>query len=70
MKLLLRHVQVLVSVTGQLCRGWLNTLLAAGVIGIALALPAGLYLALQGLDGATAGWEGRPQISAFLEKTA
>lgn len=67
MSWLMRHLQVLVSVIGQLSRNWVNTLLAALVIGIALALPAGLYLALHGLDQATANWDGTPQISLFLK---
>lgn len=67
MNLLIRHLQVCLAVIGQLSRNWLNTVLAAAVIGIALALPAGLYLLLHGLDQVTDGWDGSPQISLFLE---
>ncbi len=36
------------------------------VIGIALALPGGLYVAIDNLEKLGAGWDGAPQISLFL----
>lgn len=36
------------------------------VIGIALALPGGLYVAIANLEKLSAGWDGAPQISLYL----
>ncbi len=46
--------------------GFLNIL----VVGIALSLPAGLYLLLQNVQGLVAQLSGTPQISLFLEMNA
>src|SRR5574340_400152 len=40
------------------------------VIGIALSLPAGMYLLLQNAQGLVAQLSGTPQISLFLEMNA
>ena len=37
------------------------------LVGIALALPAGLYLAQRNLNEMGATWEGRPGFSVYLE---
>lgn len=37
------------------------------LVGIALALPAGLFLLQINLAGMTAGWEGRPGLSVYFE---
>lgn len=55
----------------QVLRRWARTpftvILAITVVGIALSLPAGLYLLLQDLESAMAGMEGsEPEISLFL----
>jgi cell division transport system permease protein len=44
----------------------LGSLMTWLVIGIALALPGGLYIALHNLEQLSAGWDGSPQISLFL----
>lgn len=38
------------------------------VIGIALALPTGLFVALSNLDAVSRGWDGAAQISLFVHK--
>lgn len=38
------------------------------VIGIALALPTGLFVALSNLDSVSRGWDGAAQISLFVNK--
>lgn len=38
------------------------------VIGIALALPAGLFVGLSNLDAVSRGWDGAAQISLFVNK--
>jgi cell division transport system permease protein len=62
----LRHFQCLVSTLGQLANTPLNTLMIAAVIGIALALPAGLFVLLDNVQGLSQGWENAAQISVFL----
>ncbi len=63
---LLRHAQVFFSSLGRLSRAPVSSLLTACVIGIALALPSGLYLLLKNLQQVSAGWDGDPQLSVFL----
>lgn len=64
---LLQHSHCFIFSLGQLCRNPLASLLTAAVIGIALALPAGFYVALDNARRVTAGWEGSVQITAFLK---
>jgi cell division transport system permease protein len=66
---LLHHAYVLFSSLGQLSRAPLATLLTAAVIGIALALPAGLYVLLQNAVQLGQNWDGTVQISLFLRET-
>ncbi|MGE0080025.1 MAG: permease-like cell division protein FtsX [Thiohalomonadaceae bacterium] len=63
---LLRHAQTLLYALGQLSSRPLSTLMTAAVIGIALALPAGLHVLLGNARAVTAGWDGATQISVFL----
>ncbi|HEY5647135.1 MAG TPA: permease-like cell division protein FtsX [Pseudomonadales bacterium] len=44
-----------------------TSLLVWLLVGIALALPAGLYLIERNLAGMTAAWEGRPGLTAYFE---
>jgi len=55
--------------------GYLSSRLATSflvwlLIGIALALPAGLYLLQKNLTGLTAQWQGRPGLSVYFERGA
>jgi len=63
---LIRHVQVLFYSMGQLSRRPLGTLMTASVIGIALALPSGLYVLLENFRALSRGWDGTAEISLFL----
>ncbi|MBL4793602.1 MAG: cell division protein FtsX, partial [Citromicrobium sp.] len=47
----------------------LGSLLTAAVIGITLALPAGLWVALKNVDAVSLGWQGSLQASLFLRDT-
>jgi cell division transport system permease protein len=47
-----------------------TSLLVWLLVGIALALPAGLFLLQQNLSRMTDGWEGRPGITAYFELDA
>ena len=65
---LLRHAQVFFYSLGQIARTPFSSLLTIAVIGIALALPLGLYQLLTNLETVSAGWEGPGQISLFLRR--
>jgi cell division transport system permease protein len=63
---LTRHLQTFFYTLGLLSRTPLASLLTAAVIGMALALPAGLYVLLDNVQDATRGWDGSNEISLFL----
>lgn len=63
---IVHHLRVFIASLGDLSRHPLSTLMTTSVIAIALALPAGLYLALNNISGLSAGWDGSTQISLFL----
>jgi cell division transport system permease protein len=65
---LLRHVQVFFYSLGQLARTPFASLMTIAVIGIALALPSGLYLLIDNTQRVSAGWDGSPKISLFLKQ--
>jgi len=48
-------------------RRWVASLLTALVIGIALALPTGLYVLVQNLESLSQGWQRAVQASLYLE---
>jgi len=60
------HLRVFIASLGELTRHPMATLMTTAVIAIALALPTGLYLALNNIGGLSAGWDGSTQISLFL----
>ncbi len=61
------HFYALFSTLGQMARAPVSSLMTAAVIGIALALPTGLYLLLQNALQVSRGWEVSTQISLFLD---
>nr|VFK42080.1 MAG: cell division transport system permease protein [Candidatus Kentron sp. TC]VFK42461.1 MAG: cell division transport system permease protein [Candidatus Kentron sp. TC]VFK59763.1 MAG: cell division transport system permease protein [Candidatus Kentron sp. TC] len=63
----MRHLQVIFATLGQLVGAPIATLMTGAVIGVALALPAGLYVLLENAREISRGWEGAAQISLFLE---
>jgi len=63
---LLRHAQVALSSLGRLYRAPLASLMTAAVIGIALALPSGLYLLTSNLQRLSTQWDGGANLSLFL----
>jgi cell division transport system permease protein len=65
---LLRHVQTFFYTLGQIWRRPFNALLTAAVIGIALALPAGLHVLLGNAQQVARGWDGATQVSLFLKR--
>ena len=68
MNYLLRHAQVLFATLGQLARAPFATALTLAVIGIALALPSGLYVMLDNFQRLSAGWDRGAQVSLFLRR--
>ncbi len=65
---LLRHVQTLVYALGQMSRRPFSTLMTVAVIGIALAMPAGLHVLLKNVQTVLSGWDSAAQVSLFLQK--
>ena len=64
---LLEHARVLVATLGRLTREPVSTFLTAAVIGITLALPAGLHVLVQNISAISYSWEGALQASLFLD---
>ncbi|OQW93446.1 MAG: cell division protein FtsX [Beggiatoa sp. IS2] len=65
---LAHHLYIFFFSLGQLVRTPLTSLLTAAVIGIALALPTGLYLLLENFHQISQEWGGTVQISLFLKQ--
>lgn len=63
-----RHREALHESVARLRRTPLATLLTIAVIGITLALPGGLYLAVDNTRQLARGWEANGQISLFLKQ--
>lgn len=61
-----RHAQALLGSLGRLARQPFATALTIAVIGIALALPAALYVAVSNMRTATAGLEETVQLSVYF----
>ncbi len=64
----LRHFQTLFYSLGQLTRRPFSTMMTVAVIGIALALPAGLHVLLKNVQTVLSGWDGAAQVSLFLHR--
>ncbi len=65
---LLRHLQVMLFSLGRLWQQPLASLMTATVIGIALALPAGLYVLLQNVNTVSDQWDDASKITLYLEQ--
>jgi len=63
-----RHAQVAIDSLGRMYRNGLATLMTAAVIGIALAMPSGLYLLLDNLHRLSGTWDGQASLSVFLRQ--
>lgn len=66
---LLRHLQTFFYTLGQIWQRPFNALLTSAVIGIALALPAGLHVLVNNAQQVLQDWDGSTQISIFLRDT-
>ena len=65
---LLRHLQVMLFSLGRLWRQPFSSFMTMAVIGIALALPAGLFVLLQNVTHVSSNWDDASQISLFLKQ--
>ena len=65
-----QHAQALGATLARLLGAPLATLMTIAVIGITLALPAGLYLAIDNLQRLSANWDTGGQVSLFLKLDA
>ncbi len=63
---LAQHARCVATTLAKLARNPLGSVLSVVVIGIALALPVGLYLLIDNLQAASGQLTAEPQISAFL----
>ena len=66
---LIRHAQVALNSLGRLYRSPMAALMTAAVIGIALALPSGLYLLTGNLQRLSTQWDGGANLSLFLHQS-
>lgn len=63
-----RHFQSLFFTLGRLYRSPLSTSMTVAVLGIALALPAGLQILVANTRALAGDWEGAARISVFLQQ--
>ncbi|VAX11337.1 Cell-division-associated, ABC-transporter-like signaling protein FtsX [hydrothermal vent metagenome] len=64
----MRHIQVALASLGRLCSAPLATFMTTAVIGIALALPTGMHVALSNIQQLAGSWEGSTTLSLFLKQ--
>ncbi len=62
------HLQALFNTLGRIARAPLSSVMTIAVLGIALALPTGLYVVLQNIQALSEGWDNAAQISLFMQK--
>ncbi len=63
----MHHIQVSLQSLGQFVRSPLASLMTAAVIGIALALPTGMFLLLENAQRISHRWDGALQLALFLK---
>ncbi len=65
---LAHHARALLGSLGVFTRNRIPSLMTAGVIGIALALPAAFLVLLDNIQALAGGWRGQPHASLFLKR--
>ena len=63
-----RHLQVLIATLGSMVRAPLSSITTIIIIGITLVLPMILFITLKSGQQLSQNWQGRPQISIFIEQ--
>ncbi|HKQ30301.1 MAG TPA: permease-like cell division protein FtsX [Burkholderiales bacterium] len=66
---LARHTQALIGSVGTLVRAPLASLMTIAVIGITLALPTAMIVAVDNVVQLSSGWEGSERISLYLKRS-
>ncbi len=64
------HLRALLYSIGELFRAPVASLMTIAVIGIAITLPAGLFVLLQNLQGVSHNWQHQPRITLYLKTNA
>ena len=64
-----RHAQALIGSIGALTRTPLASIMTIAVIGITLALPAAMIVAIDNATQLSSGWEGPGRISLYLKRS-
>lgn len=67
---LTQHRETFIAALGKVTRHPFATLMTALVIGISLAMPAGLYVLLSNVDDLTGQFDGSVKVSVFLDPEA
>jgi cell division transport system permease protein len=62
-----RHLQVLFATLGSMRRTPMTSINTILVIAITLLLPCALYIAIKSAQSLSGDWQGRPQISIFMQ---
>lgn len=62
-----RHMQVLFATLGAMRRTPMTTINTIVIIAITMLLPALLYVSVKSAQQLSSNWQGRPQISVFME---
>jgi len=65
---LARHLQVLFATLGNMRRSPMSTFNTIMIVAITLLLPCLLYVLVKSAQSLNGNWQGRPQISIFLQK--
>ena len=65
---LIRHLQVFFATLGDMRRTPMATINTLIIIAITLLLPSLLYVGVKSAQSLSSNWQGRPQISIFLQK--
>lgn len=64
-----RHLQVLFATLGDICRTPMSSFNTIVIIAITLLLPCLLFITVKSAQSLSIGWQGRPQVSIFLQKS-
>jgi len=64
-----RHMQVMLSAFGAMCRTPMASFNTILVVAVAILLPALLYVTIKSGQALNHNWQGRPQISIFMQKS-
>ena len=63
-----RHLQVMFSTLGDMRRTPMTSINTIAIVAVALLLPSFLYIAVKSGQSLSSNWQGRPQISIFLQQ--